>query len=553
MESHPCVVRLRASRSILFLVRAWGLASLLALALLAPESSASSFTYPPVYQVEQRGDFVLLGNTLGWNCESPGPAPLVGTVGACGSATQDSSADIHWTLDGGMAFADTSVPPGSARSQAMLVLPPGASVTYARLYWSGTTSVYSRPGPSGLDWTATLSREGVFSTDLRANGGSEIFDPTPAGYSRYEATLDVTALVRQHGAGAYTLSGADALDFRDLDSPHPASAWWMVVFYQLESEPIRKLWLYTPYALTTFEATLTGIEIPPAHSAKLGVIAYQGNAFQGPDWLHVNGTPVSDAQNPEDDFFNSSHSTLGVVQSHDGDLPRLSGAPGSMSGLDLDVVDVTARFSTGDTSVEVATGSNSDNFDIVGFVLSVVGPQPPRAPVVTSPANGSVETSRTPVFTGTADPDNTVTVRYGTSTLCSAQAHSVTGAWMCQVSAPLMDGPKTVTAQAVDATGATSPRTPVDFTVDALVPAPVVSSPAEGSSIATVTPIFSGTTATSGTVTVRRGSTVLCSASSPGSSGWSCRTSMPLVQGPTVLTAQLRDTYGKAGPDTTFS
>ena len=36
-------------------------------------------------QVEQKGDFLLIGNTLGLECDAGTPAPVVGTVGMCGN------------------------------------------------------------------------------------------------------------------------------------------------------------------------------------------------------------------------------------------------------------------------------------------------------------------------------------------------------------------------------------------------------------------------------------------------------------------------------------
>jgi hypothetical protein len=45
------------------------------------------------FQVDQKGDFVLLGNTLGQNCQAGVPAPVAGTgtIGACGSNISDTS------------------------------------------------------------------------------------------------------------------------------------------------------------------------------------------------------------------------------------------------------------------------------------------------------------------------------------------------------------------------------------------------------------------------------------------------------------------------------
>ena len=38
------------------------------------------------YQTDVRGSFQVIGNTLGYDCAATTPAPVVGTVGACGTA-----------------------------------------------------------------------------------------------------------------------------------------------------------------------------------------------------------------------------------------------------------------------------------------------------------------------------------------------------------------------------------------------------------------------------------------------------------------------------------
>src|SRR4051794_13006788 len=104
-------------------------------------------------QVNQKGDFVLLGNTLGHECAAGTPVPIVGTVGACGANTSDSGPDVFWRSDApaaGQAQADTSITVAQARSTAMLILPPNAVVTHAFLYWGATLSA------AGADSSATL-------------------------------------------------------------------------------------------------------------------------------------------------------------------------------------------------------------------------------------------------------------------------------------------------------------------------------------------------------------------------------------------------------------
>ncbi|MFB1478904.1 Ig-like domain-containing protein [Corallococcus sp. RDP092CA] len=357
------------------------------LALLPARASAAPALR---YQVDQRGDFVLFGNTLSQECRGGTPTPLEGTVGACGSNTADIASDVHWTTDGLTASASTAVAPGDSKSQAVLVLPPGAEVTYARLYWGAVRSVQSRAGPMAPGTSVTLSRVGTdaFSTPITADSSKSY--TSSSNYS-YQSTADVTALVQQRGPGAYLLSDVDVLDFRNVNDTFPYSGWAMVVFYRLASEPLRNLTLFdgldSVSSGSSATATLSGFLVPASgYSAKLGVIAYEGeNGYSG-DALKFNGVALSDAQNPATNFFNGTRSQLGVAQSNDGDLPRLAGTPGSSEGLDLDVVDITARVSAGQTSATVSATSSSDQYLLGAFITSISTQKPDFVQTVKSVA-----------------------------------------------------------------------------------------------------------------------------------------------------------------------
>ncbi len=369
------------------LARAWMLSCLVLLALLPARASAAPALR---YQVDQRGDFVLFGNTLSQECRGGTPTPLEGTVGACGSNTADIASDVHWTTDGLTASASTAVAPGDSKSQAVLVLPAGAEVTYARLYWGAVRSVQSRAGPMAPGTSVTLSRVGTdaFSTPITADSSKSY--TSSSNYS-YQSTADVTALVQQRGPGAYLLSDVDVLDFRNVNDTFPYSGWAMVVFYRLASEPLRNLTLFDgldPVSSgASATATLSGFLVPASgYSAKLGVIAYEGeNGYSG-DALKFNGVALSDAQNPATNFFNGTRSQLGVAQSNDGDLPRLAGTPGSSEGLDLDVVDITARVSAGQTSATVSATSSSDQYLLGAFITSISTQKPDFVQTVKSVA-----------------------------------------------------------------------------------------------------------------------------------------------------------------------
>src|SRR4051794_38758573 len=133
--------------------------------------AASTAAAAPVlrYQTDVRGNFVIFGNTLGYDCASGVPAPGLGTVNNCGNNSSDTAPDIFWSSDTpstGRAYADTSVGTSTktGRSTAVLALPANANIVYARLYWAAE-SANATPGS-----TATLERPAAsFSRTLTAD------------------------------------------------------------------------------------------------------------------------------------------------------------------------------------------------------------------------------------------------------------------------------------------------------------------------------------------------------------------------------------------------
>ncbi|MDF2693739.1 MAG: putative internalin, partial [Labilithrix sp.] len=119
-------------------------------------------------------------------------------------------------------------------------------------------------------------------------------------------------------------------------------------------------------------ATLTGFRVPnTGYTGKLGVIAYEGDNTGVGDVLRFNNLALSDAQNPADNVFNSTRSLLGAAVSVAGDLPQLTGTPQSMSGIDLDVFDITAALSPGQTSAPVEASTGGDVYFLGAFITSI--------------------------------------------------------------------------------------------------------------------------------------------------------------------------------------
>jgi clumping factor A len=343
----------------------------------------------PRVQVDQRGDFALIGNTIGWYCASnaqrpvAGAAPIGSDVDQCGVSGSDSSADVFWRADdpaAGMARAALGIGVDQARSTALLTLPNGATVTHAFLYWAGR-----RTAASG-DSSVLVERPSVFSQEVNATELHHIAQTSSTDVV-YQSVADVTKLVQQQGAGAYRVSGIDVRAFEAAEEDVLFGGWSMVVLYRDPQAPPRNLAVFDGLDYVDpenpSELSLSGFRVPDTgFDAKLGAIAYEGDSDFDGDMLFFGPSPLdesdvlSDAQNPSGNFFNSSRSYLGSPVSITGDLPQLTGAPGSMAGLDLDVIDVTARVSAGQSSAALRAMSSFDRYFLGGFITSIATLRP---------------------------------------------------------------------------------------------------------------------------------------------------------------------------------
>jgi uncharacterized repeat protein (TIGR01451 family)/MYXO-CTERM domain-containing protein len=339
-------------------------------ALVATLLAASPAAAAPVLrvQVDQKGDFVLLGNTFGFDCVTapfaPSPSPVVGTVVDCGDPTlvNDSSPDVFWRSDSpaaGQAQAATTT--------AVLSIPSGATITHAYLYWGATLPT------AGVDGSITLDRPGAsgFSTTVNA------IQSYQSANNAYQSVADVTAIVQANGPGAYRVSGVDAADFVNTANDNIFAGWWMAVFYQRASDPLKNLALFDGLDVVASgqpqNVALNGFLVPASgFTGKLGVVTFEGDNLIPGDQLFFNGgAALSDAQNPANNFFNATRSNLGSAVSNVGDLPQLTGGPQSMAGMDIDVVDVTSKLTPLQTGAPIQATSTGDVYFLAGFVTSI--------------------------------------------------------------------------------------------------------------------------------------------------------------------------------------
>lgn len=362
----------------------FGVAASLAMALLSligAQSNLANAAPALRYQVAQRGDMVLFGNTLGYDCRASVPKPVVGSVdiSMCGTNTDDIDIDVLWSSDmpaAGGATAGTSVMPNQARSTSVLTLPTGALVTYARLYWSAEGSKGAiTPGA-----TVLLERPGIFMKNVVADSSAQV-DLTGIVGTHYQQSADITDLVQSYGPGAYRLSNVMITNPANQADQLLYAAWSVVVFYRQASQPPRNLTVFDGFdevaGTATVNATLNNFLVPnTGYDAKLGVVGYEGNFDATGDRIAVNGTQLTDTQNPATNFFNGTHSVLGQPVTTTGDLPQMSGVAGSMNGIDIDVVDITPRVKAGDKSIDILASTTNDAYFIGVIAGSVASLQP---------------------------------------------------------------------------------------------------------------------------------------------------------------------------------
>ncbi len=188
---------------------------------------------------------------------------------------------------------------------------------------------------------------------------------------------------------------------------------------------------------------------------------------------------------------------------------------------------------TADASATDAAGNMSPTSAATPF--TVLGT--PTTPVITAPAMGATVTTATPMFSGLADAGAMVQVIVDGTVVCTATADS-TGHWSCTPTTPLSMGSHSAVAQATT-TGGMATSAAVTFTVNTtqLPSAPVITSPSNGTTSNTATPMFVGTAEPGSTVTVTVDGTVVCTATATSNGTWSCTPTTPLTSGAHIATA----------------
>jgi uncharacterized repeat protein (TIGR01451 family) len=251
-------------------------------------------------------------------------------------------------------------------SRAKLLLPTGATVAFAGLYWGGDTNAATR---NQVRWATPAN---AAYTTLTA---SVVDDSAATGAGQeYQAFADVTAAVSSAGGGTYTVANITTT----VGISNEYAGWSLVVVYRLASDPTRNMVVYDGYrrvsGASSVDISLTGFTTPPfgTVTSKLGIVAYDGDrgSTEGTAGL-LFGTstatlnPVfNNPTNPQTDVFNSTISTLGVNN------PDRNPSYQNTLGFDADIFTPNVQLPNGATSAVVRIASSNETIDLGVVTLS---------------------------------------------------------------------------------------------------------------------------------------------------------------------------------------
>ncbi|MFJ9894985.1 DUF3344 domain-containing protein [Streptomyces sp. NPDC091280] len=314
-------------------------ASTVALALAAVGApAAAGSTAPPAaeavrippakrYQALQHGGFVRAANTS-VSCRTDAPG--------CPAARGGHPA-VNSDFD--MFYVDVDDDPNTYNSsRAEVRLPAGARATYARLYWGGNLKVGEQK-PAKDNGRVLIAEPGGAYKEVLAD--TVVGHRVAAGADAFQASADVTKLVRESGPGLYTVAQVNTAMGRSAAGAW--GGWTLVVAYEKPQEPLRRLELWDGFdalnSRTGVEIRLRGLRTPAHAGGRAGVVAYDGDRGTTGDSLtlstgRTNAIPLGDGADPRDDVLNSTISEPGAAPS------ERAPAYANTLGYDSDVFDL---------------------------------------------------------------------------------------------------------------------------------------------------------------------------------------------------------------------
>ncbi|MET7481477.1 DUF3344 domain-containing protein [Streptomyces sp. NPDC005538] len=338
----------RASTGALALASIWAPAASGASA--PPAAEAERLPLSQRYHALQHGGIVRAANTS-ISCRTDSATCLAVREGR--DAVNGANGDFD------MFYVDVDRDPNTYNSsRAEIRLPEGARATYARLYWGGNLRVGEQKPARDNGRVLIAEPGGEYKTVL---ADTVVGHRVARGADAFQASADVTELVRESGSGLYTVAQVNTAMGRSAAGAW--GGWTLVVAYEKQREPLRRLELWDGFdalnSRTGAEIRLRGLRTPAHAGGRAGVVAYNGDRGRTGDSLtlstgRTNATPLGDGVNPRDDVLNSTISDPGAAPS------ERAPAYANTLGYDSDVFDLGKALRPGGDQVAFRLVSQRD-------------------------------------------------------------------------------------------------------------------------------------------------------------------------------------------------
>jgi len=317
-----------------------------------PATEAKSLAFQQRYHATQHGGIVRAANAA-ISCRA---APAVRAAPAC-PAVRQGGAGVNNGFD--MFYVDVDDDPNTYNSsRAEVRLPKGAQVTYARLYWGGNLRVGEQKPPKDNGRVLVAEPGGAYKAVL---ADTVVGHRVAQGADAFQASADVTRLVRQSGQGLYTVAQVNVAMGRSTTGAW--GGWTLVVAYRNPAEPLRDLSVWDGFdtlgSPAGKEIRLRGLRIAPGAGGRAGLVAYDGDRGRSGDslMLSTGAAPfiaLTDPVNPSDDVLNSTISEPGEAPA-----ARVPAYVNTL-GYDSDVFDLRRGLRHGGDQLAVRLVSHRD-------------------------------------------------------------------------------------------------------------------------------------------------------------------------------------------------
>lgn len=331
-----------------------------ALLFLVCEANAQR-NYSLIYSQNLKGNTTMFGNTLLHIQTRPfWGNPYIDTAKMNDNRSDGNSSFGNDNVN--MVYIDVDQDPGTFNSSSSeLILPAGVNtIKFARLYWGGRAKDY--------DFTIASNRV----VKIKKGYGSSYTMVEALAVDRlnsqYQAYADITTFVRQNGAGNYTVANVP-LSTGSVEDGGNHGGWTIVVVYENEDLPYNSVRVYDGFqevynggSATTSTVTLTGLNVPSGtlrqSDARMGVMAWEGDANLTGDFLKINNKAFSNEVNAINNPWNGTISNNGKHVTTK--FPNYT----NNMGIDIDMFDVGIGYNIqpNDTTIVLQFGTESDKY-----------------------------------------------------------------------------------------------------------------------------------------------------------------------------------------------